>query len=180
MENKDGLPEKEELGIDLMRGQVAAIVSRSVGRIVRGMYATSADREDLAQDIRLEILRRLPWFDANRGAWPAFATLVARRQEARLRKRLLGRLRPIGAGEQVVARTESTAAIDLRLDVASAKSQLSVELAKLSDLVQADFVATVARRLGIPRRTLRAKLAKLKQHLQRHKLSEYWPQTNAS
>lgn len=176
MNSKDGLPEKEELGIDLLRGEAAKIINRSVARILRGMYATSADREDVAQELRLEILRRLKWFDPNRGVWPAFATMVARSQEGRLRRELLQRHRPVGAGEQVTAPPEDREALDLRLDVEAATSQLPGELAKLTKLVQADFVATVARRLGIPRRTLRDKLAKLKGHVACRKLSDYRPE----
>lgn len=56
-----------------------AAASCHAARFARQRRLSRADREDLAQDILLAILEASPRFDATRGAWATFVTMLARR-----------------------------------------------------------------------------------------------------
>jgi DNA-directed RNA polymerase specialized sigma24 family protein len=56
-----------------------AAASCHAARFARQRRLSRADREDLVQDILLAILEASPRFDATRGAWPTFVTMLARR-----------------------------------------------------------------------------------------------------
>ena len=56
-------------------------------RLRRKLSMPVCEREDLGQDLLVDLLRRLPGFDARRGSIGAFANIVLRNQSARIAMR---------------------------------------------------------------------------------------------
>jgi DNA-directed RNA polymerase specialized sigma24 family protein len=57
-------------------------------RLQRKLGLPACDREDLAQDLLIDLLRRLPAYDPARGNLGAFAGLILRNQSSRIAMRL--------------------------------------------------------------------------------------------
>lgn len=53
-------------------------------RLRRRLYLPIGEREDLSQDLLIDLLRRLPAFDPSRGSIGAFANIVLRNQSSRI------------------------------------------------------------------------------------------------
>jgi DNA-directed RNA polymerase specialized sigma24 family protein len=62
--------------------------ARAAARAARRWRLTKHDREDLHQEILLDLLQRLKWFDESRGSLGAFAGRVARNQANRIAQRV--------------------------------------------------------------------------------------------
>lgn len=71
---------------DLAR--VMPIVQREARRALRRRGLPSQEREDLEQDLLVDLLRRMPSFDGARGSLEAFATLCCRHHALRQAERL--------------------------------------------------------------------------------------------
>jgi RNA polymerase sigma factor (sigma-70 family) len=169
---QDGeLPQGEHLGNDLVHGEAGAIIRHAVRRILRGTSASESDHDDVAQDLCLAVLARLAKYDSRRGRWPAFATIVIRSREGQLRRRYLrGRHLERTVGELDCIDRSPEAAItqsDLRHDFKAVVSRLPHKLQYLCELLTKRTVAAAARELGIPRTTLRRRIAKLREHFDR-------------
>ena len=61
---------------------------RAARRLHRKLHLPHADLEDLSQDLLLDLICRLPGFDARRGGIGAFANIVLRNQSARIAMRI--------------------------------------------------------------------------------------------
>jgi DNA-directed RNA polymerase specialized sigma24 family protein len=61
----------------------------ATARLRRRLRLSRADQEDLRQDLLLDLIRRLPAFDARRGTIGAFAGIVLRNQSARIAARVV-------------------------------------------------------------------------------------------
>ena len=53
-------------------------------RLRRRLQLPTCDREDLGQDLLVDLLRRLPAYDSSRGSLGAFAGLILRNQSSRI------------------------------------------------------------------------------------------------
>jgi hypothetical protein len=60
----------------------------AAARLRRRLRLSRADQDDLRQDLLLDLIRRLPAFDARRGSIGAFAGIVLRNQSARIAARV--------------------------------------------------------------------------------------------
>ncbi|WP_223428083.1 sigma factor [Tateyamaria pelophila] len=58
--------------------------NRAARRLHRKLHLPPADLEDLSQDLLLDLICRLPGFDARRGSIGAFANIVLRNQSSRI------------------------------------------------------------------------------------------------
>ena len=77
--------------IELSPDHVETIITEAeaaAGRLQRKLGLPACDREDLAQDLLIDLLRRLPAYDPARGSLGAFAGLVLRNQSSRIAMRL--------------------------------------------------------------------------------------------
>jgi RNA polymerase sigma-70 factor (ECF subfamily) len=61
---------------------------RAARRLHRKLHLPHADLEDLSQDLLLDLICRLPGFDARRGGIGAFANIVLRNQSSRIAMRI--------------------------------------------------------------------------------------------
>ncbi|MDJ0391071.1 sigma factor [Roseomonas sp. E05] len=119
---------------------------RMARRTVRSGRLPTADREDLRQDLLLDLLRRLRHYDPARGSLGAFAQVCFQHRAARavsahrreIRERHGFRLH----SSHAVNRHEPTVALALRLDLGRALDRLSpAQAAVVTSLVDRDIPA---------------------------------------
>ena len=75
----------------LSTADVATLIdeaNRAARRLHRKLHLPQADLEDLSQDLLLDLICRLPGFDARRGSIGAFANIVLRNQSSRIAMRI--------------------------------------------------------------------------------------------
>lgn len=87
--------------IKLSPDDIETIISEAdtaARRLRRRLGLPACDREDLGQDLLIDLLRRLPAFDPARGSLGAFAGLVLRNQSSRITIRIMRERRAQGGG----------------------------------------------------------------------------------
>jgi len=87
--------------IKLSPDDIETIISEAdsaARRLWRRLGLPACDREDLGQDLLIDLLRRLPAFDPARGSLGAFAGLVLRNQSSRIAIRIMRERRTQGGG----------------------------------------------------------------------------------
>ena len=132
-----------------MNGHIDAFAVQEACRCASRLIATAGfrrdDREDLRQDIILDLLRRTPRFDVSRGDWHGFVRGVSRHraltQIAQHRRRrwevLAGDLGPADDGYPLDAfdcrrRADAASVLHLRLDVRRVVASLPPRLRSLA------------------------------------------------
>jgi RNA polymerase sigma-70 factor (ECF subfamily) len=70
----------------------------AAARLRRRLRLPRADLDDLRQDLLVDLIRRLPAFDARRGSIGAFAGIVLRNHASRIAARLARERRATGGG----------------------------------------------------------------------------------
>ena len=124
--------------------------SRHAGRLARQVRDPARDREDHRQDILLDLLQRAHRFDAERGSWDAFVTVVTRHAALTLLARHL-RSAPIenlSAGDLADPAGHAEAATLLSIDVKSARRRLPPSLCEMLDAIAEEGSVTGAQRAG--------------------------------
>ena len=180
---------------------VARVVRKAVRSLLRSPAFSAADREDLEQELTLEVLRQLPRFDPERGRRESFlARVVESRARTLLRRRRapcrdwrrrasLDDLVKDGEGRRVelwrtlaedacrarrgLTDDDAESRFDLRIDVAAAVASLPRELRVLCAGLARGSVNGVARSTGSPRRTVRGQIDRIRLHFERCGLGEY-------
>ncbi|KGB82186.1 hypothetical protein JT55_09255 [Rhodovulum sp. NI22] len=87
--------------IKLSPNDIETIISEAdaaARRLRRRLGLPACDREDLGQDLLIDLLGRLPAFDPARGSLGAFAGLVLRNQSSRITIRIMRERRAQGGG----------------------------------------------------------------------------------
>ena len=85
--------------IKLSPDDIETIISEAdsaAWRLLRRLGLPACDREDLGQDLLIDLLRRLPAFDPARGSLGVFAGLVLRNQSSRIAIRMMRERRAQG------------------------------------------------------------------------------------
>ena len=165
----------------------------AAARLRRRLRLPRTDLDDLRQDLLLDLIRRLPAFDANRGSIGAFAGIVLRNQASRIATRIAGERRATGGrmlsldergadGISIAERLGETdsrsawhghcvaleAAIDARLDLARALGALHArDLGLCAAVTQCPVRVLAERGLG-SRATLYRRLRELRCALAAH------------
>jgi RNA polymerase sigma factor (sigma-70 family) len=180
---------------------VARLVRKTVRSLLRSPAFSAADREDLEQELTLEVLRRLPRFDPQRGRRESFlARVVESRARTLLRRRSapcrdwrrrasLDELTKDQDGRRVeVWRTldadlcrarrgigveDGAEGIDLRIDVATAMASLPPDLRRLCAALIRGSARDASRSSGTPRGAVRGKVARIRAHFERCGLGDY-------
>ncbi|WP_439630594.1 sigma-70 family RNA polymerase sigma factor [Gemmata sp.] len=148
---------------DRMCPRVAAIIKAKAARLAARAGLRPQDREDLEQELALHVLERRDRFDPARGTWPAFAHRLAERfasnflRARRAAKRDGGPLAPLTADVPGPEPGDP----ELPAEVARALAGLPDDLRAAAELVMAATVAEAARKLGVARSTVYARLAEL-------------------
>ncbi len=171
---------------------VIASLIRSKAARLRGLARLNdQDLEDLEQDCRVELLRKLKRFDPDRGKPDAFVARVLRNFLANyLRNRSAGRRDPrrvtsLGGPERAARVSEGAMdrcgrharprpdEAELRHDVQTVIADLPPELLDLALRLMRQSVTATARESGVPRTTLQSRVRKLRAVFERHELREY-------
>lgn len=156
----------------LLGQQTRARVAFRAARLARVFRLSPEEREDLAQDLWLELVRAMERHDAERAAANAYARGVmdnwyrhTAREIRRRREREFGRV-PLDERRDgptfVDHRGAHVAAADLRMDLAPALSQLPRELAELAEQLRTKSVAEIAADRGVHRGTVHRAVQQLR------------------
>ena len=145
--------------------EVHALVRKKAGRVARVFGLDHHEREELGQDLLLELLKALDRFDPARGKLIAFAHGTANRwylTEFRRLKRAGRRPREGHLGEKdLLVESQEPPPGDVagvREDAAELMAALPPELAEIARAVTRDTVAKVAERAGVHRATVKRRL----------------------
>lgn len=151
--------------------KLARIKARQLGRLIR-----SCSREDLEQELLLEVVIGWERFDPARGKPAAFVEHLIQQKAWKLRR---------AAGSERRTRSFDTNNHDqpagddpirhvaLRIDVDVAVSNLPADLRKACDELRRESVSGVARNRGVPRSTLDSSLKRVRETFRRADLDQY-------
>ena len=151
---------------------------------------TRDDIEDMEQEMRLDLLERLPKFDPNKATYNTFVSRLVDRKISNLIRHRTQEMRDfrceegsihdvVECGDEKVERIETVTQDeqdfrlgkhirsaqerrDLKLDIPLVLSKLPPELRKPAELLQTMSITEAARELGIPRSTLYDRIARLR------------------
>lgn len=175
-------------------------------RLRRKLSMPVCEREDLGQDLLVDLLRRLPAYDPSRGSIGAFANIVLRNQCSRIAIRhhrqrraqggtvlsldapVAGSAEPLGC---LMAETDGLAAwhgqdrcaaadVETRHDLARALADLPEDVRGLCAALGTCAVADLIGRDGISRSALYRRLARLRLDLAMRGLGGRWDASRAA
>lgn len=181
----------------------AAVAAR---RLHRKLRLPAADLDDLRQDLLVDLICRLPGFDARRGSIGAFAGIVLRNQSSRIAMRHHRRRRaqggtvlsldvpPAGGTEPLgclLAESDGLAAwhgqdlcatedAELRHDLARALGELPEDARELCAALGTCAIAEIVGRAGISRSALYRHIARLRLDLAMRGLGARWDGSRAA
>jgi len=176
--------------------RTAQLIRRKARRLVGQAGLRLQDRDDIEQELTLELLARRDRYDPARGAWPAFAHAVLERTGSNLvryrraAKRDVQRLEPLDdehppavddetvdfAAEVPVknhAGDSHDETVDLDLDLAAVIAMLPAKYRTVVKLVLKRGVQGAARVLGVNRSTVYARLHELRVRAEVAPLANY-------
>ena len=181
----------------------AAIAAR---RLHRKLVLPAVDLDDLRQDLLVDVICRLPGFDARRGSIGAFANIVLRNQSSRIAMRhhrqrraqggtmlsldvpAAGGIEPLGC---LLTETDGLAAwhgqdpcategAELRHDLARALGALPEDARELCAELGTWAIAEIIGRTGISRSVLYRHIARLRLDLAMRGLGGRWDDSRAA
>ena len=151
--------------------RLARIKARQLGRLIR-----TCSREDLEQELLLEVVIGWERFDPARGKPAAFVEHLIQQKAWKLR-RAEGSQRPTRSFDadhhDKPAVDDDFRHIALRIDVDVAVTNLPPDLRKACDQLRRDSVSSVARSRGVPRSTLDSSLKRVRETFRRADLDQY-------
>ena len=180
----------------------ARVIRHKARHLVGTAGFTESDRDDLEQEMMLDVIMRLPKFDARRGTPKTFvACIIARKISKLIRHRTTGLRdfrceafsidKPAGNDDDAVPVRGDCVLEDIN-DPAGASqvpreveaselaeatqrviSGLPRDLRRLCELLQRGTLADAARELGVPRSTLRYQLPRLRELFESAGLRSY-------
>ena len=177
---------------ELTKGFAAKLIRRKAKQVAGRAGFSTADREDLEQEMKLRVWQRLPQFDPSKAHWNAFVTTIVERhvatilQGARRTRRFednahvslselveddgrelveLGEMIAPQHKEHLTGRYVETAQnlSDLKLDLEDVIAGLPDDLRRLCELLKFHNVKDAAREMGIPRTTASSMVSRLRE-----------------
>jgi len=151
--------------------KLARIKARQLGRLIR-----TCSREDLEQELLLEVVVGWERFDPARGKPAAFVEHLIQQKAWKLRRAASSerRARSFDANSHdQPAGDDAIRHIALRIDVDLAVDSLSPDLRKVCDELRRETVSSVARSRGVPRSTLDSSLKRVRETFRRADLDQY-------
>lgn len=175
-------------------------------RLRRRLQLQTCDREDLGQDLLVDLLRRLPAFDPSRGSIGAFAGLILRNQSSRIARQhhqvrraqcgtMLSLDAPIAGGTEplgsLLAEADGLAALhgrdlsatedaDLRHDLARVLGDLPEDARTLCAALGTCAIAEIVGRTGTSRSALYRHVAQLRLDLAMRGFGARWDGSRAA
>lgn len=156
--------------------ETARLIRRKARRLVGQAGLRPQDRDDIEQELTVELLARRDRYDPARGSWAAFARKVLDRtgsnlvRHRRAAKRDVHRLEPLDGEFPPTVEDE---AVDLDLDLAAAIDRIPAAYRAVVTLVLRRGVQGAAKVLGVHRSTVYARLHELRDHVNLAPLATY-------
>ncbi|WP_161957180.1 sigma factor [Aestuariivirga litoralis] len=124
--------------------------NRRAGQLARQVRDPARDRDDHRQDILLDLLQRAHRFDAERGSWGAFVTVVTRHAALTLLAQHLRSaiIENTPTDDLADPRSHVEAATLLSIDVKAARRRLPPSLSEILDAITEEGSVTGAQRAG--------------------------------
>lgn len=148
-----------------------------IAAIRAARIARPQDREDVVQDLLLEVTAQWPGFDAARGTCEQYVEVVIKGKVAKIlrdrrrQKRDPAREEPLNPSEHDrPAPGNSAADADRRLDVEGLLALLPPDLRAQCEQLRRDTVSQVARESGMPRSSLDDALSRVRELYRRDEL----------
>jgi len=172
---------------------VARLVRIKARQLVGRYGFTESDREDIEQELKLDLLERLPDYDPDRGSLEGFVSGVVDHKISRfLEKRSAAKRNPDrvayslndaiadeqgGLVERAAAMPDETLPRgrqqDLVLDLADALSELPPDLRRLCCQLREKGVTEIARQEGVSRKTVYERIKRIREKLRERGLDAY-------
>lgn len=159
----------------LLGNTARAIINKKVSAVCRRREFAHMDRDDLHQQLLVELLQNLPKFNSARGTPHAFAKTVVDRAIGMMLRRATSQKRDaplIALGDHSPPDERPVPDTDLQMDVADVLARLPPALQDLAKRLMRDSVSDVARDLGVPRSSLQRKIAKIRDAMNKSTNSE--------
>lgn len=172
-------PRQIDLKSELQHGFARDLIHRLVNRAVTRYGFTQHDREDLAQSVAGELIRRSPHFDTSRGSWEAFTTTVCRNSLKTEIQRLLRHARRtspcsfLGVDNSRTCDRSAQDLLELQLDVRELLRNLPPDKRRFYWPLLVTAVANAAEQLKMPRSTYRDSLRRIRDTHVDPALAEY-------
>lgn len=163
---------------------LSAIV-RSKARRLRSAQWTVEDHDDHVQDCIVELLRKLPFYRADRAPLATFANrilanLVANqlrdRQALKRNPGILHRLDSQGPAAEDTTRSATLSDLErteLRLDLEAVFQQLPPDLRLLAERLMRQTVSEISRQTKVPRSTVQSRVRRLRSWFEQHDLRDF-------
>jgi RNA polymerase sigma-70 factor (ECF subfamily) len=180
----------------------ARLIRHKAYQLIGTAGFTASDRQDLEQEMVLDLIMRLPKFDENKATHKTFVARIIERKISKLIRHRTQEIRDyrregrslneqiVGDDGAAVERGDTLAHdevdrrlskrqltrqehLDLVIDMADVISLLPDHLRRLCELLQTDNVSDAARQAGIPRTTINDHVRKLRALFEDAKLGDY-------
>ena len=191
-----------DLAQEMEYGFAHKFIRHKTRQLVGRAGLTRSDREELDQELKLRLIERFPQFDPQKADWKSFVTTVIERQVATMLQ-ARSRLKRSGAETIVSLSEESSddeglateladqvtlehaqavsrefdrslhEHAEVEHDLAVVLSQLPPEERHVCELLQQVSLSEAARQLNVPRTTLYATVARLRERFAAHGLRDF-------
>ncbi len=121
-----------------------------------------SERQDIEQELRLHLLRRLAKFDPDIAHWNVFVRTVLERRAASLVARRQASIRASSAVDSFIEFDDRR--VDMVIDTEAILAKLPSKTRDLCERLKKDSVSEVARQLFLARTTLRDRVERLREH----------------
>jgi RNA polymerase sigma factor (sigma-70 family) len=161
---------------------INALLRRKAAQIARQARLPFRDREDLAQDLIVELLKRLEKYDPvkAKGNYERFVQMIIRRATINILCRLGVAKRSAHSTislndiETEVSKGELEAEqAELARDVKEVLAALPSELREIAELLMTESIARTASILGISRHTVYERVTEIRTHFERAELGNF-------
>jgi RNA polymerase sigma-70 factor (ECF subfamily) len=133
---------------------------RAAARLVRSLRLPGHCHDDLCQDLLVDLIARLKWYDPQRGSLGAFAGKIIRHRASRLAKRMLGERRHLVSLEDMAASgrlvpertTNPFPEIDRGIDRDRAEASLPATQRSYWTALNEDTLSQISRGINAPSR----------------------------
>ncbi|MBF0424597.1 MAG: sigma-70 family RNA polymerase sigma factor [Magnetococcales bacterium] len=157
-----------------LHGEAVRVIRFKAGQLSRLPCFTRADVEDLEQELAMDLLRRLPWFDPSRAGLATFLDRIVGHRAANLvagamAKRRGGGLTLVsvddlesGDDQETTLDSPNQERVELGVEVRRLLGRLPEEHRHLCHLLMAVDKPEIPRRLGVSRATFYRRLAEVR------------------
>lgn len=173
-----------DLDFELSQGFARTLIRKVVHRTSRKIPLNDYDKEDFEQTLSMELFRRAGHFEPRLGSWEAFSAKVVsnclKTEIERFMRRRDQEPRPMDLYEELAEVEDVELKLaDLRMDEQFMLRLLLPSQRDLCERLKYDSLRSISEQLGIPRRTLRDRLKKIRKRLNEDSIQENAKKSNS-